>query len=60
VEGLAEVEVGGGTALVTPVPNLPEFKIFFTWGVGGPAALVVVVRMGRLGGEADGFAFSGD
>jgi hypothetical protein len=29
VEGLAEMEdvVGGGTALVTPVPNLPEFKI---------------------------------
>jgi hypothetical protein len=26
VEGLAEMEVGGGTALVTPVPNLPEFK----------------------------------
>ena len=29
MEGLAETEsvVGGGTALVTPVPNLPEFKI---------------------------------
>ena len=27
MEGLAEMEVGGGTALVTPVPNLPEFKI---------------------------------
>jgi hypothetical protein len=29
VEGLVEMGsvVGGGTALVTPVPNLPEFKI---------------------------------
>ena len=29
MEGLAEMEgvVGGGTALVTPVPNLPEFNI---------------------------------
>ena len=34
MEGLAEMEgvVGGGTALVTPVPNLPEFKI---WNAGG-------------------------
>jgi hypothetical protein len=35
VEGLLEMagveaalEIGGGTAFVTPVPNLPEFKIY--------------------------------
>jgi len=37
------LEIGGGTAFVTPVPNLPEFKIFFTCGVGGAEAPLVVV-----------------
>jgi hypothetical protein len=39
VEGLPEVvgvdvvlEIGGGTAFVTPVPNLPEFKIYNAQG----------------------------
>jgi hypothetical protein len=75
VEGLPEMvgvsvalEIGGGTAFATPVPNLPEFRIcnaegacqkakaastsyskkkcvntFFTCGVGGPLAPLVVV-----------------
>ena len=39
MEGLPEMvdvdvalEIGGGTAFVTPVPNLPEFKIYNAQG----------------------------
>jgi hypothetical protein len=28
----AALEIGGGTAFVTPVPNLPEFKIYNAQG----------------------------
>lgn len=45
----AVLEVGGGTTLVTPVPNLPEFNIFLTWGVGGPEAVVLAVAVWSVG-----------
>lgn len=50
MEGLAEMEgvVEGGTALVTPVPNLPEFKI---WNAGGACKRVTKEGAGRTVGK---------
>jgi hypothetical protein len=43
--------------------EIRKYGTFFTWGVGGPEAPLVVARavgVGRLEGEAKGFGFTGD
>ena len=56
---MAEMEVGGGTALVTPVPNLPEFRICVRKCVKGWRSEIRNVRyLLYLGGGGTGSDFS--